>query len=312
MRHSKYVDAIQKILQRDQIPFGPRAEAMRSELIEKHGDKIRAILFYGSGLREDDSKGKMLDFYLLVDSYKSIHGTGLKQFGSFIAPPSVHYAEVDGPGGERLRSKYSIVSLPAFIRRTSGGAFESMLWARFSQPTVLYCEDDVLRKKLEETLAYGCLHFMDEVAPLLRGKHESRSIWDRGLSESYRTELRPENSESRSREIVDRHLLRYQELAHAVYANPDDDGTLLFSDVGTLRRNLCRLRWFGRRVVGKPMGAFRVLKAFFTFDAGLNYVLEKVKSHSGVEIELSERAHKYPLLYAPVIAWKLFRRGAFR
>jgi len=83
-------------------------------------------------------------------------------------------------------------------------------------------------------------------------------------------------------------------------------------DVGPLRRNLCRLRWFVRRIVGKPMGAFRVLKAFFTFDAGLDYVLEKIKSHSGAEIEVSDHARKYPLLHAPVLAWRLFRKGAFR
>ena len=83
-------------------------------------------------------------------------------------------------------------------------------------------------------------------------------------------------------------------------------------DVGGIRRNICRLKWFGRRVIGKPMGAFRVMKAFFTFDAGLDYVLEKIKSHSGAEIEVSDHARKYPLLHAPVLAWRLFRKGAFR
>ena len=32
----------------------------------------------------------------------------------------------------------------------------------------------------------------------------------------------------------------------------------------------------------------------------------------GAEIEVSDHARKYPLLHAPVLAWRLFRKGAFR
>ena len=254
----------------------------------------------------------MLDFYVLVDSYRDVHGIGLKQLGSFLAPPSVHYCEATGPDGERLRSKYSIVSLSAFRRRARGAALESMFWARFAQPTLLICEDPALREDLLVTLAYATRHFLRETAPLLQGEIETTEVWERGLKESYKTELRPEDADGRSKQIVSNNRDRYVQLAEAMFASGNSESTLKIGNAGKLRRNLCRLRWFARRFVGKPMGVFRVLKAFFTFDAGLDYVLEKIKSHNGVEITVSDHARKYPLLHAPALAWRIFRKGGFR
>ena len=312
MSHATQVAELKRIIESEQRPIGDRAEALVAEIRRKHAGVENALLFYGSSLRAGESSGKMLDFYVLVDSYRDVHGIGLKQLGSFLAPPSVHYCEADGPDGERLRSKYSIVSLSAFRRRTRGGAFESMLWARFAQPTLLICPDPDLREDLLETLAQASHYFLRETAPLLKGELSRTAIWERGLMESYKTELRPEDASGRSKQIVAKHAERYAQLASAVFPSGDTPTTIELPDTGMLRRNLCRLRWFGRRLVGKPMGAFRVMKAFFTFDAGLDYVLEKIKSHSGAEIEVSDHARKYPLLHAPVLAWRLFRKGAFR
>ncbi|NQY12918.1 MAG: hypothetical protein HRT81_03545 [Henriciella sp.] len=303
---------VRQIIESEQRPIGDRAEALVAEIRRKHAGLEKALLFYGSSLRAGEASGKMLDFYVLVESYRDVHGFGLKQLGSFLAPPSVHYCEAVGPDGERLRSKYSIVSLSAFRRRARGAAFESMLWARFAQPTLLICEDESLRDDLLDTLAHASHHFLTETAPLMRGETEPNAIWERGLMESYKTELRPEDATGRSKQIVAKHADRYAALSTATFLAGETGGHIHLPDVGPIRRNLCRLRWFGRRVVGKPMGAFRVLKAFFTFDAGLDYVLEKIKSHSGAEIEVSDHARKYPLLHAPVLAWRLFRKGAFR
>jgi hypothetical protein len=55
-----------------------------------------------------------------------------------------------------------------------------------------------------------------------------------------------------------------------------------------------------------------VLKAASTFDAGLDYILEKIASHSGVEIEVTEAQRRHPVLHAPNLAWQLYRAGAFR
>lgn len=312
MSHTLQLAALRNIIVAEQRPIGDRAEALVAEIRRKHGGCEKALLFYGSSLRAGEASGKMLDFYVLVDSYRDIHGIGLKQFGSFIAPPSVHYCEADGPDGERLRSKYSIVSLAAFRRRARGGAFESMLWARFAQPTLIICPDPELQADILDTLALATRHFMTEAAPLLSGDIDPDILWQRALTESYKTELRPEDAVGRSQQIVAKHATRYAQMARALYPHDSSNTRITLQDVGLLRRNLFRFRWLARRVIGKPMGAFRVLKAFFTFDAGLDYILEKIKSHSGAEIEVSEHARKYPLLHAPLLAWRLYKKGAFR
>lgn len=302
---------VSDIIRAEQVSIGDRAEALVSVIRARHGDDVKALLFYGSSLRAGEQSGKMLDFYVLVDSYKSVYGSGLKRFFSFLAPPGVHYCEADGPGGERLRSKYSIVSLPAFRRRARGGALESMLWARFAQPTRIVTDDDKLREELIETVSLACRHFLAETAPLLSGAVTPKVLWARGLEESYRTELRPEDAEARAAQIVENDAERYIAIAEALYPLSQSGDALILPD-GPSSRRMSQFRWFLRRVVGKPMGAFRVMKAFFTFDAGLDYLLEKISSHSGVEIEVSDGERKRPLLHAPVLAWRLYRRGAFR
>ena len=60
------------------------------------------------------------------------------------------------------------------------------------------------------------------------------------------------------------------------------------------------------------MTAIRVLKAVFTFEGGLDYVLHKLHSHSGVTIKVTDAQRRHPLCFSPLLAWKLYRKGAFR
>lgn len=307
MRHN-VPDALRACILDDQLPLGPAAAEMARAICARHGDAVRGLVFYGSAMRQGEAAHKMYDFYVIVDRYKSVFGPGLKRFGAFIAPPGVQYLQITDEAGNRLRSKYSIVSEKAFHRRTRGGALESMLWARFAQPAIVIADDPKVRADLLETLAQACVHFAGEVRPLLSGPVDPLEPWARGLAESYRTELRPERPDSRAREIVARYEARYRRLSEILFAA--EIAGAARKDAG--RSFACRTRWFVRRILGKPMGAFRVIKAAATFDAGLDYVLEKVESHSGVKLAVTEAERKHPLLHAPSLAWRLYRAGAFR
>lgn len=307
MRHI-VPDALRACILDDQKQLGPAAAEMAQAICARHEGAVRGLVFYGSAMRQGEAAHKMYDFYVIVDRYKSVFGSGLKRFGAFIAPPGVQYLQITDSSGNRLRSKYSIVSEKAFHRRTRGGALESMLWARFAQPAVIVAEDPTVRAELLETLAQACMHFADEIRPLLSGPTDPLEPWAIGLTESYRTELRPERPDSRAREIVARYDARYRRLSEILFA--DEIAGTAKADAG--RTLACRMRWFVRRVLGKPMGAFRVIKAAATFDAGLDYVLEKVESHSGVKLAVTEAERKHPLLHAPSLAWRLYRAGAFR
>lgn len=292
---------------------GPRAARMAEAIRARHGHAVKAFIFYGSGLRDEAVPDRMLDFYVLVDRYRSVHGAGLKALASFLLPPSVHFlAAGDGADGG-ITSKYSVVSLPAFLRRASGKAREPMVWARFSQPClIMACDRPETRDALIDALASGILHFAGETQPLLREPFSSRDFWTRALCESYRTELRAERPRERAREIVERYGARYDALGAAVFGPPGADGKIRLPASSGPERLAAQASWALRRWTGKPATALRVLKAAFTFDGGLDYVLHKLERHSGVGIEVTEHQRRHPLLWSPVLAWRLWRRGAFR
>lgn len=292
----------------DQLELGQGALEMVRAIHARHMGAVRGLVFYGSAMRQGENADKMYDFYVIVDRYKSVYGSGLKRIGAWLLPPGVHFMQISGANGKRLRSKYSIVSEKAFHRRARGAAFESMLWARFAQPSIVVADDPCRYDQLIDTLAHACRHFSGEIRPLISGPTDPLTPWIRGLAESYRTELRPERPDARAAEIVARFEARYRRMSEILFAEE------LKSPLQPNRLDaaVCQARWILRRVVGKPIGALRVLKAATTFDAGLDYILEKVESHSGVRLEVSEAERKRPLLHAPSLAWRLYRAGAFR
>ncbi len=302
---------LRQVIEADQAPLPAPARAMAEAIRARHGDAVLALIFYGSALREGDAAEKMLDFYVIVENYHAVYGWGLKSLGAWLLPPNVHFLAITNASGTRLRSKYAVISKAAFLRRAGGGSFESMLWARFSQPATIVCDDPALRVRLMDTLAKACQHFAAQVAPLMRGPLAPGDLWVRGLCESYRTELRPESPGPRAAEIVARFPERYARLSEIILPQ-GANGTAELPDAGPLRRALCRAKWALRRIIGKPLGALRVLKAATTFDAGLDYILEKVASHSGVELKVSDAERRHPVLHAPKLAWRLYRAGAFR
>lgn len=310
-RQAADLRSVRAIIEAEQTAPSPRVSAMCDAIRARHGNAIKAFLLYGSGLRDADDPEKLLDFYVLTDTYTAIHGWGAKAVGAFLAPPSVHYIEIIGPGATPIRSKYSIISLSAFHRRASGRAFEAMLWARFAQPTIIITDDPDIRDDILTTLSRAVSHFANETLPLLRRGSTSRDLWVRALVESYRSELRAENPQTRSAELVDRYRDRYEALTAALYDQADTSPVRLTAASWSARQT-CRLRWAARRAIGKPMTAIRVLKAVFTFDGGLDYALHKLQSHSGVTIEVTNAQRRHPIYFSPLLAWKLYRKGAFR
>ena len=52
-------------------PVNPRVTAMAAAIAAQYGGAARAVLFYGSCLRQQELDGLMLDFYLIVSSYEA-------------------------------------------------------------------------------------------------------------------------------------------------------------------------------------------------------------------------------------------------
>ncbi len=77
-------------------------------------------------------------------------------------------------------------------------------------------------------------------------------------------------------------------------------------------RRGARRRWRMRRLLGKSLHVLRLMKAAYTFTDGLDYILWKIEKHSGVRATPTPWQRRHPLMAAPALAWRLYRRGAFR
>ena len=92
------------------LPVDPRVSAMAAAIAAKHGAASRAVLFYGSCLREKQLEGLMLDFYLIVSDYRAAYDKSWLAAANRLIPPNVFYFEHDG-----LAAKYAVLSEARFL-----------------------------------------------------------------------------------------------------------------------------------------------------------------------------------------------------
>src|SRR4051795_12432297 len=93
------------------LPVDPKVAAMAGAIAAKHGAASRAVLFYGSCLREKQLDGLMLDFYLIVSDYRTAYKKRWLALANRLIPPNVFYFERDG-----LAAKYAVLSEADFDR----------------------------------------------------------------------------------------------------------------------------------------------------------------------------------------------------
>jgi hypothetical protein len=291
------------------------SEAVR----ERHGAAVQAVLFYGSCRRSGDDRGGMVDLYAIVDRYRAAYGSRGLSVLNWLLPPNVFYLEVEGEG-RVVRCKYAVLSLADFERGTSSAWFHSYLWGRFAQPAaVLYCRDPGTADRLHRALAQAVVTFLTRVIPCAPPRFSTRQLWLKGLSLSYRAELRAERPEKvaglfqASEDYYDRvtaaalPLLPYT--VARMGAGGEDGYEARMSD---WRRRFGRMGWRVRSVQGKLLSLARLFKGAFTFSGGLDYILWKIERHTGVTVEVPPRLRRHPILALCVLSWRLYRRGAFR
>ncbi len=295
------------------VPVPDRVAAIAEAARARHGASVCAVLAYGSALRERDDPSRMVDLYLVVDSYRAAQDKGWLRVANRVLPPNVYYIEIpfggsDGSGGgNKVRSKYAMVSLGHLERLVGTETLHPYFWARFAQPTALvWARDEAIADRVRRVLARAVLTLVEEAWPLTSPADAAETRWVRAFVETYRTELRSEGPE-RARALYRVHADRYEALAAAIAVKGEPGNG---SD--TEKRAKVRRRWFVRRAIGKPLSVLRLLKAAFTFEDGATYLASKIEQHSGVAVALTDWQRRHPILAAPGLAWRLYRQGAIR
>jgi hypothetical protein len=246
----------------------------------------------------------VLDFYLLVEDYRAAYDSSLMALANRLLPPNVFYLELPH-GAAALRCKYAVLSLAQFAAGTSRDALNVSLWARFCQPTrLVWSRDPAIADRVAEACSEAILTMLGNVAPLMPRADDPEELWRRAFAETYAAELRSENA-ARATELIGLDAARYRRVTIPALQLLRERGAAISPAEGAAL-------WAKRRRVGKLLNLARLAKATFTFQGALDYVLWKVRRHSGVELQVTDWQRRHPLLAAPVLAWRLYRRGAFR
>ena len=298
--------------------FPPGVIALADAAREIHGDSVRAVLFYGSCLRTGDVQDGLADLYLLVDDYRSAFKGRVLASLNKLLPPNVFYLEKTFKGN-LLRAKYAVLSLADFRNGTKRW-FHSYIWGRFAQRCgLIYVRDEFVALQVHEALASAVMTFVVRTLPQMNGPFTARDLWARGLSLSYRSELRTEPSDGAAR-LFDADPDYYHGLTSlALAAGPNAVSVIAETttecyqvQVPAQLRRQNKLAWRARAVQGKILSVLRLLKGLLTFKGGVDYILWKIERHSGVRVEVSPTLKRIPPVAAIVIFWKLYRRNAFR
>jgi hypothetical protein len=273
------------------VPVDARVSGMAKAIADQHGKASRAVLFYGSCLREKQLDGLMLDFYLIVSDYRAAYDKRWLAVVNRLIPPNVFYFEHEG-----LVAKYAVLSEADFHRLNGPETSSVSVWARFAQPSRLVWT-------ASKSARDGAIAAVSRAAPTLlaaAGSSEGESAlerWRRAFALTYSSELRAERK-GRAASVVDLDPKRYEHFtAPALQA---------------ARRLRPKGSWAWRRIEGKGLSVLRLAKASLTFAGGADYIIWKVNRHAGTNIKLRPWQQRHPLLAGISLLPRLLRSGAVR
>jgi hypothetical protein len=292
-------------------PVEPRVTAMAAAVAALYPAAARAVLFYGSCLRERQLEGLMLDFYLIVSDYRAAYGKSWLAPANRLVPPNVFPFEHEG-----LIAKYAVLSEADFARECSPDATSVSVWARFAQPSrLVWAADEQARRAAAAAVAQAAPTLIELTLPMLEPEaaQSPLGIWRAGFALTYGAELRAERS-NRSGSIVDSDPGRYEQVGLAALAEiarvrgvgPNGEVPLIASP------QAMRRRWRALQRKGKVLSVVRLAKASGTYAGGIDYLAWKINRHAGANIEIKPWQRRWPLLAAFTLLPKLLRRGAIR
>ncbi|MBW1896138.1 MAG: hypothetical protein JRI47_03685 [Deltaproteobacteria bacterium] len=308
---------MRQICRQTSRPVSAGVYALCDKILERHGHRVAAILYYGSCFRRGDDSEGIVDLYLLVDTYHDAYQNRIQAVLNKLLPPNVFYLEMPFEG-RVVRAKYAILSLADLERGTSMRCFHSYFWGRFAQPAGLaYARDDQVAQRVCEALAGAVMTFVVRVLPEMTSPFTARELWRTGFVLSYRAELRTEDPDGVGN-LFDAEPEHYEQLTRATVGGTSldvqafDAAVYYQAGIPERARRLSRLAWGARRLQGKALSILRLFKGLFTFHGGIDYILWKIERHSGVSVEVAPRLRRLPILGVCIVFWRVYRQGGFR
>jgi hypothetical protein len=283
-------------------PVDPRAVALAAKVAALYPEAARAVLFYGSCLRERNLDGLMLDFYLIVSEYRAAYGSRFLRAANRLVPPNVFPFEADG-----LAAKYAVLSEADFARLCGPETDNPSVWARFAQPArLVWTADAAARDAAIAAVARAAPTLIARTLPTLDAEpSDPLDLWRAAFALTYAAELRAERA-TRSGSIVDADPERYRRVSGAVLAEARRLA------IASLPKKAASQGWRRTQRRGKRLTLLRLAKASATFAGGIDYLAWKVNRHAGTRIAIKPWQRRLPILGAISLLPKLLAKGAVR
>jgi hypothetical protein len=294
-------------------PVDPRVAAMAEAIVVQYPAAARAVLFYGSCLREANLDGLMLDFYLIVSDYADAFGKGWFAFANRLLPPNVFPFEHDG-----LVAKYAVLSEADFARLASSATRNVSVWARFAQPSrLVWAADAAAREASIVATSLAAPALLAAARPMIADRITIDRLWGEAFALTYGAELRAERK-GRAGSVVDADPDRYRRFtlpalaAAAIDAAIEGDEVVFARPLTTAERRAGERLWARRRREGKALTLARLAKATTTYAGGIDYLAWKINRHAGAAIEIRPWQRRWPILGAIALLPRLLAKGAVK
>jgi hypothetical protein len=291
------------------VPVDARVSAMAEAIAKQHGKASRAVLFYGSCLREKQLDGLMLDFYLIASDYRAAYDKAWLAAANRLIPPNVFYFEHGG-----LVAKYAVLSEADFAHECSPEAWTVSTAARFAQPSrLVWSANAAAKKRAIEIVAGAAPTLLDWTLPVVADGAGLGELWKHAFALTFGAELRAERSD-RSASIVEADADRYERFGlAALQAAAVKHGVGLGGEVPLMRsRGQAKRWWKQKQGYGKRYSVIRLAKASLTFAGGADYIIWKINRHAGTDIKLKPWQQRHPLLAGISLLPRLLKSGAVR
>ena len=289
-------------------PADPGVSELAAAIASKHAEASRAVLFYGSCLREKQLDGLMLDFYLIVSDYRAAYEKRWLAAANKLIPPNVFYFEQNG-----LRAKYAVLSEADFAHECSPEAWTVSTAARFAQPArLVWSNDQQARETVTDAVGKAAPTLLNWTLPVARDGSPN-DLWKQAFALTFGAEIRSERSD-RSGLIVDADPERYNEFGlralgviAGLHPGPDPIKVHLLMPPDDMQR-----WWRRKQRKGKLYSVARLAKASATFAGGADYIAWKINRHAGTQIRIKPWQRRWPLLAAITLLPRLLKSGAVR
>ena len=294
-------------------PVDVRVSQMAAAIAAEHPGAARSVLFYGSCLRERQLDGLMIDFYLIVSSYRDAYGKRWLAPANRLIPPNVFPFTSDG-----LLAKYAVLSEEDFFRLSGPETLSVSVWARFAQPSrLVWSADAAAAESGIAAVARAAPTLLSAAAPMMDAHEcDPLDLWRKAFALTYSAELRAER-QGRSASVVETDPDRYHRftgpaLAAAGIGELAADGRVRLTGLTDTRRSQSTKLWAKRRRTGKMLSVARLAKATGTYSGGIDYLAWKINRHAGTRIEIKPWQRRWPLIAAFTLLPRLLKGGAIR